>query len=219
MTMFQPSPQSSLFPTLDECPPSSSEARPAKTPARQIAVAKESMASGRVSSLKRPASSVNADLVGALLRTVLSSELAAMTGSPTSWKNSGTPANRSWWQLVMLVPRTAGSGSGSLLPTPAKQSQSGGLRLEGGSGERKKLRQMMGSPRANKWGEPDCHGRTIGINGAEALHATYEWVMGYPPRWLARASAHTVTPSSPKSRKPSGDQFSASKPRADTSPL
>lgn len=210
MTMSQLSRQSSLFPTSEDYRPSSSEAHLAKTQAPPIAAAKVSTARGRASSLKQSALSVNADLAGALLKTVLSSELAAMTGLPMAWKRSATPANRSWWQLVILEPRTGVNGSGSLLPTPAKQSQSGGLRLEGGSGGRKKLRQMMGSPRANKWGEPD-HGRTIGISGTAALHATYEWVMGFPPRWLANASVHTVTPSSRKSRKQSDGQSSRSK--------
>jgi hypothetical protein len=140
-----------------------------------------------------------------------------MTGLRMDWKKSVTPAGRSWWQLVILEPRTGANGSGSLLPTSAKQSQSGGLRLEGASGGRKKLRQMMGSPRANKWGEPDCHGRTIGINGREALHATYEWTMGYPPRHLANASAHTVTPSSRKSAKPPAEPSSPSKQPDDSS--
>lgn len=211
MTTLELSRQSSLFEISEGSPMPLSEVRLAKTPAPPTAKDVASTGIKRGSLLKQSALLENADLAGVLLKTVLSSELAAMTESRMAWKRSVTAAGRSWWQLVILERPTGANVSGSLLPTPAKQSQSGGLRLEGGSGGRKKLRQMMGSPRANKWGEPDSHGRTIGINGTAALHATYEWVMGYPLRWLANASAHTVMPSSRKSQKRSAGQSLASK--------
>lgn len=43
-----------------------------------------------------------------------------------------------------------------------------------------------------------------GTVGRTVLLAVSEWLMGFPPGWLARASVPTATPSSPKSPKQSG---------------
>lgn len=104
------------------------------------------MAKGRASSSKPSASSERSALVGSLLKTALTSELAALTGCSVSWKASTTPAGRSWLVATTSAPIMSGSAPGSLvatspnLPTPVTPSNSGGLRWEGGSGGRKVLK-------------------------------------------------------------------------------
>lgn len=137
---FAPSRQLDLFPTLDSCPTSSSAARRARTSPAPTRKAKGSTANGRASISKPSAWSEIAALAGSLLKTALISELAALTGCSMSWKRSATPANRAWWVLTALEPTTSASGHGlsattpNSLPTPVSQSQQGSIRLEGGSG-------------------------------------------------------------------------------------
>lgn len=50
----------------------------------------------------------------------LASELEALTGCSMRWRDSGTPAGRSWWVLDMSKHRTGATGSGLSLPTPIK---------------------------------------------------------------------------------------------------
>ena len=63
------------------------------------------------------------------------------------------------------------------------------------------------SPRANKWGEPDSHGKTSGgflaetASGGQLNPAFSLWLMGYPIAW-ARCAAR-VTRLSPKRARPS----------------
>jgi hypothetical protein len=81
------------------------------------------------------------------LKTALISELAALTGCSMNWKRSATPSNRAWWVLTMSAPTMSASGPGSSatilnsLPTPVSQSQQGGIRLEGGSGARRAMKE------------------------------------------------------------------------------
>jgi hypothetical protein len=133
-------------------------------------------------------------LFGALLKTALASELAAMTGSPVSWKRLATPAGRSFYQG--LGPAMGGRGRSSLLPTC----------------------------RAHKGGLPDSHGNTsmwgavlcgraglglveiskrLGLPGRNVLAAIYENMMGFPPGWLIGRVKPMATRSSRSSRKPS----------------
>ncbi len=141
-TTSAPSPQGDLFPTLVSCPTLSRAARRARTSAAPTQGAKASTARGRDSTSKPSGWSENAALAGSLLRTALTSELAARTGCSMRWRRSATPSKRAWWVLEMSVPAMSANGPGSLatiprnLPTPVSQSQQGGMRMEGGAGAR-----------------------------------------------------------------------------------
>lgn len=85
--------------------------------------------------------------VGLLLRTALISELGAQTGFSLRWKPSATPAGRSWLVATISEQTTRENGRGSSaatspnLPTPVTQSNTGGMRWEGGAGGRKVLKE------------------------------------------------------------------------------
>jgi hypothetical protein len=107
------------------------------------------------------------------------------------------------------------------LPTPANQSQSGGVRIEGGSGGRKRMRALLPTPtkrdeRADEWSPAydkrkspsiDALSSKHGRDGTAGLLRLVEWMMGYPRRWLLGAalavpvSPPTAMPSSRKSQK------------------
>jgi hypothetical protein len=65
-------------------------------------------------------SSADSDPVGSSLRTFLLCELSRLTGYSLHWKESATPAGRSWWVLGRAARPTSGTGCGSLegWPTP-----------------------------------------------------------------------------------------------------
>lgn len=70
---------------------------------------------------------------GSSLRTALGSELAALTGYVNNWKESPTPAGRSWWVLMTLERRIDANDAGSCAwPTPRSEDseQTGGHRGE-----------------------------------------------------------------------------------------
>lgn len=126
MMMYAPLRQGDLFPTSASSPTSSSEARPARTSAALIQRAKALKASAPASSSKPSASSESAALVGSLLKTALISELGALTPCSLRWRQSATPAGRSWFVLETSEPTTNGRDAGSSgatssrLPTPVK---------------------------------------------------------------------------------------------------
>lgn len=119
-------------PTLELFPTSSLGLPPARTSAAPTPRAKASTAKGRGSSSKPSASSERSALVGSLLRTALTSELAAQTGFSVSWRASTTPAGRSWSVVKTSAPITSASGPGSSdatsrsLPTPRASDASHG---------------------------------------------------------------------------------------------
>lgn len=159
-----------------DCPASSSEARPVRTSAARTPRAKASMGNGRASTSKPSASSESAALVGSLLRTALISELGALTASSPRWRNSATPAGRSWSVLTMSAPITSASGPGSSdatsakLPTPMK---SDGMTdgAGGGAGSTYPFRMIISTPRASDM-KAGGHGDTGRMGTVRHLLAT-----------------------------------------------
>lgn len=113
MTMYAPLTQGDLFPTSDFSRTLSSEVLHARTSVAPTPKAKASKASGQGSSSKPSASSENAALVGSLLKTALISELGALTPSSLRWRQSATPAGRSWFVLETSGPITNARDAGS----------------------------------------------------------------------------------------------------------
>lgn len=107
--------QLSLFgspdgPMTDNC---GAVASPARTSARPAKV-RASKAPVRDCGSPGCGSSTHADPFACSLRMSLRSELAALTGCSMTWKDSGTPARRSWWVLSMSARPIDGIESGSL---------------------------------------------------------------------------------------------------------
>lgn len=303
MTMSARSQQIELFEIPDDSRPSSSGARLAKTSPAPTQKAKASKGCAAVSTSKQSASSEKAVLVGSLLKTALISELGVLTPSSLHWKQSATPAGRSWYVLGTSEPITSGPEAGSLaaispkfhtptamgnmhhasmskwescipwriamsatkLPTPRSSDMSHGPEMLKVRGEKKTgmgLRSFLHpaaqqetlptptkrdkrmdawSPAYDKRKSPTMdavldgamtdrasdkwqYAREIastlqhgGLTGPSmTLPLTYNWMMGFPPGWLARALQSAVraghlqqvsslkrseTPLSPRSRK------------------
>lgn len=143
--------QIDFFEISDSFQTSSSEAHPARTSPAPTPKAKASKAKGAGSTSKQSASSESAALVGSLLRTALISELGALTPSSLQWKNSATPAGRTWFVLATSEPTMSGRGAGSSvamsskLPTPmASDGMKDGA--GGGAGSTYPFRMILGTP-------------------------------------------------------------------------
>ncbi len=137
---------------LDGFRPSLSAVPHAKTSAAPTPKAVASKVSGRASISKPSASSESAALVGSLLRTALISELGVLTPSSMRWRQSATPAGRSWFVLETSEPTTSVPGHGLLdatlsrLPTPmASDGMKDGK--GGGAGSTYPFRQILATPR------------------------------------------------------------------------
>ena len=217
MTTCEPSQPTGLQRTASDQLKLWPEALPAKTRAKRTTAVKVLTGIEPDCSSSSCGWCAKCDPVGFSLRMSLAYELEDMTGSTTHWCRLVTPLGRSWWELRILAPRISASASGSL-PTPL--ASMGGPEPEGRTG--RKLVTVLASPRANKWGESDSHGRRVltptakdnlnapsmakwrgfwNIHGQEVLLAVYEWLMGFPAGWLASAARHTGMRSSRKSRK------------------
>lgn len=154
------SPANSFFEISGFYQESSSEAPPAKTSAPPTPKAKASKVSAAASTSKQSASSEKSALVGSLLRTALISELEAQTSCSLHWRNSATPAGRSWSVLATVKvepvsePTTSALGHGSSgatlhrLPTPmASDGMKDGK--GGGAGSTYPFRKILATPRAS----------------------------------------------------------------------
>lgn len=146
--------QSDFSAILADFLPLSLEALLARTSVAPTQKAKASKASARGCSSKPSASSEKSALVGSLLRTALISELEALTPSCLHWRQSTTPAGRSWSVLQTSAPTTNDPAPGlsaaisGKLPTPMAMD---GMRdgAGGGSGATYPFRQIISTPRAS----------------------------------------------------------------------
>lgn len=162
----------------------------------------------------RQISPFDSEALGLALRTCLVSELAALTGFSMSWRMEATPAGRSWWVLGAPAPHTGGTGCGSLLPTcrvslgrtlptPLAVEARGSLGQKGSRGQKRHLSSMMATHSRNSRPLSEQLQRDApGTVGRRVFLAVVEWLMGYPPDWLAAASPPTATPSFRRLRKP-----------------
>jgi hypothetical protein len=187
----------------------SAEDSPAKTYPPQ---ARKSVcpASEAASGSSTRASSAKSDPFSQSLRTCLAFELSGLTECSLTWKNSGTPQNRSWWVLSMPARPMNASGLG-LLPTPTASnygSNQGGQAGRVGP-KRHSLRSMARhglwpTPTANRWSGLQSHGRNAILG---TLNPTWvEWLMGFPLHWLRTSSERLEMLSSHKSQNSSGGQ-------------
>lgn len=131
---------------------------PAKSTAQQITA--EAGSTPTTSSLKPSASQPSLDLLGLRLRTLLASELEAMTGSRMNWKPSVSPAGRSWWVLQMPAQPIGARGSGSYALTPTETGNLACDSMDKGKGG---WGHFIPMGRANKGGLPDSHGKLPGF--------------------------------------------------------
>lgn len=140
---YEPS-QLPLFASdADDCPASSSDRLPVRTPAPPTPRGEVLTASEPGFSSRPSGSSTRSDLFGHALRTCLASELEAPTGYALNWKHSTTPSGRSWWVLGTPGRRTEGTESGSLLPTCTTFHGGGSLKnIWGGKNGRAKAAAM-----------------------------------------------------------------------------
>jgi hypothetical protein len=157
---FEPSRQIDLFQILGISQASLSGAPPARTSPAPTPRARASKASAAASISKPFASSEKSALVGSLLKIALISELEAQTACSLRWRQSATPAGRSWCVLAMgeaeqaSEPTMNGRGPGSSdatltrLPTPMA---SDGMRdgKGGGAGSTYPFRMILSTPRAS----------------------------------------------------------------------
>lgn len=142
---------------------------------------------------------------------------------PTPQKHDANPGHAERWRQYGTKHGASNLNdwAAKFLPTPANQTQSGGLRLEGGAGGRKRMRELGLLPTPTKQdsntvaGPSQMDRNTPPLNtysarsgtGTAGLLILVEWMMGYPKRWLLAAalavpsSPPTVMPSFRKSRR------------------
>lgn len=183
-----------------------SPARISPLPGKALASREHEAGSG--SSMR--ASLAKSDQFSRSLRMCLAFELSGLTGCSLTWKNSGTPQNRSWWVLSMPEHPTNASGLG-LLPTPTASSYGNNQGGQAGrvGPKRHSLRSMARNglwptPTANRWSGLQSHGRNAVLG---TLNPTWvEWLMGFPLYWLRTSSERSAMLSSRRSPNSSGGQ-------------
>lgn len=104
---------------------------------------------------------------------------AGLTALQKTLKPSATPSGRLFSKGHWSGRHISGTDF-TLYPTPAAQTQQGGMRIDGGTRARKKWASRGGLPTGT----------------AECLALTC-WLMGYPAEWLRASLAALGTPSSP----------------------
>lgn len=177
MTTSAPSPARESVPISDSCPISSPAALPAKSTRRSIP--RVAASPPTISSSTPSGSLTSADLVGALLRTALSSRLEATTGLPARWKRSVTPAGRSWWAL-QTPERPIFGGEHGYLPTPTATANQLCPSMMKHAGCR--ALAFMPTPTANRWSGLQSHGRNLILGRMNPRYV--EWMMGFPHGWV-----------------------------------
>lgn len=204
MTTSATSPAPDCLPTLDGCRPSSSGAPPVRELVRrtQTRRASRTAAAPFISTLS--GSSERFDQTGSRLRTLIASELEAMTGSRPRWSKSDTPAGHPWWRLDRPVIATVAPAAGfpaSLaiyrsrwLPTPTKRNE----RMDRWSEAYERRKSPSLDALVDQFLKASEPSTTRSVHVA-ALLATTEWLMGYRPGWLASALLPMATPSFPTS--------------------
>lgn len=216
--MSDPS-QPTLFDlALDTSPAWSSDPRLARTTPAPGA-APGSRATAAPSSSNGAEWSARSALAGHRLRTALACELPAPIGSQRRWRQSATPAGRTWSVLETSGPDIIVRGAGSSLPTPTASTY--GSNLGGAAGRVGPVRLSLASairailtptetanlasPSMAKW--PGWWGPlirclgTVGFEAPAACLACYAWLMGLSPDWLARSLRQSETLSCPRSPK------------------
>jgi len=207
MTMCAPLQQTDFCEILESFRPSLSEVPLARTSVAPTRKGKASKASGRASTSKPSVSSENAVLVGSLLKTALISELGALTPCSLHWRQSATPAGRSWFVLATSEPITNAPDHGSSdatsnrLPTPTKRDK----RMDAWSPAYDKRKSptmdaVMDGALTDRASDKWIYARQIaailtehGLSGASmTLPLVYGWMMGFPPAWLERALLSAV---------------------------
>jgi hypothetical protein len=117
---------------------------------------KESMPNGAGCGGRCGASSRPCDPRGCWLRTYLLSALADLTTCSLRWKDSGTPAGRSWWVLGRSGRRTSGTGfgfwDGEAWPTPSATEYGSNGNAPGETGPRRP--SLTGAVQVTNWPTP-----------------------------------------------------------------
>lgn len=111
------------------------------------------------------------------------------------WKESATPAGRSWWKLECSAPGMGVPVLSSLLPTC--RANKGGLPDSHGRTDMWG-RTLMGAPSASL----DMIAKALDLPGRNLLASIYENMMGFPVGWLNVPAKPTETPCCLNSPKP-----------------
>ena len=155
---------------------------PAKTSLVQ-GKAQESMPNAAACGGRCGASSRPCDPLGCSLRTSLLSALEELTPFSIRWKDSGTPAGRSWWVLGRWGPRINVTGRGLSLPTP-RSSRRGPRSFATALGS------LVTKGRTRHHRLEDALVSVEMKNGVPSPRYV-EWMMGFPQTWTDLKSSET----------------------------